>query len=273
MDPAAAKPTRLDHGDILIAEFNYITQTAFQANEDRARVSSYYLVSVAAVIGAVFGAKIDGTSVFLVNLAFGVLFAILSLVGATTLLQLARLRSAWDESAVAMNMIKCYYATHLSGEALDAAFFWKTSTLRWKRNHFSVSFLLAISVIVISSVMAVIAVGYGFTALQQFDTPIAASRPPAALEGGMAAVRPVGAPTLLAGLVLAVLLGCLEYYLYWWMIDSERSDRELRLERHFAKLVVAGPGAEAGAGAEVEAGTGRGKVVEAMRSWMKRPEP
>lgn len=125
--------TRLEPGDILIAEFNYITQTAFQANEDRARVSSYYLVSVAAVIGAVFGAKIDGTSVLLVNLAFGVLFAILSFVGVTTLLQLARLRAAWDEAAVAMNIIKCYFATCAAGEPLEAAFFWKTSTLRWLR--------------------------------------------------------------------------------------------------------------------------------------------
>ena len=39
----------LDVNDILIAEFNYIASTAFQANEDRARVSNYYLMT--ALIG------------------------------------------------------------------------------------------------------------------------------------------------------------------------------------------------------------------------------
>ena len=39
----------LDVNEILIAEFNYIANTAFQANEDRARVSNYYLMT--ALIG------------------------------------------------------------------------------------------------------------------------------------------------------------------------------------------------------------------------------
>jgi hypothetical protein len=34
--------------EILVAEFNYIASTAFQANEDRARVSNYYLMSAGA---------------------------------------------------------------------------------------------------------------------------------------------------------------------------------------------------------------------------------
>jgi len=32
----------LDPNEILVAEFNYIASTAFQTNEDRARVSNYY---------------------------------------------------------------------------------------------------------------------------------------------------------------------------------------------------------------------------------------
>lgn len=260
MSTEGVTATQLDPGDILIAEFNYITQTAFQANEDRARVSSYYLVSVAAVIGAVFGAKLDGTSVLLVNVAFGVLFAILSFVGATTLLQLARLRAAWDEAAVAMNMIKCYYATFPASESLGAAFFWKTSTLRWDRNHRSVSYLLAISVIVISSAMAVIAVGYWVTALLQSVTPAFTWNPPTSWEDGKAAGWTIGAMrTSLAGILLALLLGRIEYQLYWSWIDSERINREERLERHFAEI--------AAAGARVE----RVDPVDALRVCMKRP--
>ncbi len=46
-----AKPfVCLKPDDILIAEFNYIAQTAFQANEDRARVTNFFLTSLCSLI-------------------------------------------------------------------------------------------------------------------------------------------------------------------------------------------------------------------------------
>ncbi len=48
----ADKP-KLNVEDILKAEFEYIAHTAFQANEDRARVSSFYFVSVGSVVAAI----------------------------------------------------------------------------------------------------------------------------------------------------------------------------------------------------------------------------
>ena len=50
----------LDVNEILVAEFEYIAATAFQANEDRARVSNYYLMSAGAAVAAILGARIEG---------------------------------------------------------------------------------------------------------------------------------------------------------------------------------------------------------------------
>jgi len=43
-NPTTAVP-HLQSGEILIAEYAYIAKSAFQANEDRARVSTYYVVT------------------------------------------------------------------------------------------------------------------------------------------------------------------------------------------------------------------------------------
>ncbi|NQU31057.1 MAG: hypothetical protein HQ525_10360, partial [Anaerolineae bacterium] len=41
--------------EIVAEEYQYIAQTAFQANEDRARVTTFYLVSVGSLFGAFLG--------------------------------------------------------------------------------------------------------------------------------------------------------------------------------------------------------------------------
>ncbi len=243
-----ATPTPLDPNAILSAEFNYVAQAAFQANEDRARVSSYFLVSVGAVIGAVFGAKLDGASAVSVNLVFAALFGVLGFVGLTTLLQLARLRAAWEDAAVAMNMIKRFYATSGADAGLDAAFFWKSASLPTGRNRHTVSFLLAVSVMVISSVMAVVALGFWLIALQDGWLAIEAA------TIGRAGITPLssaaGDPTStelvvfvsLAAAGMAAIIGRWEYRLYWSWIEAARERREQSVDDHFAAVGRATPG-------------------------------
>jgi len=43
----------LDVNEILVGEFEYIAKTAFQANEDRAWVSNYYLMTAGAAVAAI----------------------------------------------------------------------------------------------------------------------------------------------------------------------------------------------------------------------------
>jgi hypothetical protein len=139
--------------ELLAAEFNYIAQTAIQANEDRARVSSFYLIAVGSLVAALLGTQFFDINSPLrnVNLIFSGLFALLTLLGASTVMQLAHLRTAWYESALAMNQIKDYMMSQ--DITLKQAFRWKTSTLPSKFKKESVSYYQAVEVALISGLM------------------------------------------------------------------------------------------------------------------------
>lgn len=163
------KNTHVELDELLAAEFNYIAQTAAQANEDRARVSSFYLIAVGSLIAALFGTQlfeIDGTFTSTLKLMFSGVFVLLTFLGTSTVMQLAQLRSAWYESARAMNQIKDF-AIAQSPE-LTKAFRWQTSTIPDKYKKGSVSYYQALEVSMIGGLM----LGAAMYFLQQaFDLP------------------------------------------------------------------------------------------------------
>jgi hypothetical protein len=170
----------LEPGDILIAEYNYVAQTAFQSNEDRARVASFYLVSFSSFIAAIltYQFNISLTRQELVNWGFAVLFLALTGMGLLTLLQLARLRVAWFESVRAMNQIKEYYIAHNKG--LEKAFAWRNTSAPTKFKFNSVGFMLVVQVAMLGSTslgtavfFAVLAINGLFSLLPAFGTGIA----------------------------------------------------------------------------------------------------
>ncbi len=143
----------VEFDELLAAEFNYIAQTAIQANEDRARVSSFYLIAVGSVIAALLGTQLldINSPLQTVNLIFSGLFALLTLLGTSTVMQLAHLRAAWYESALAMNQMKDYMMSQ--DTTLAEAFRWKTSTLPSKQKKDSISYYQAFEVAMISGMM------------------------------------------------------------------------------------------------------------------------
>ncbi len=147
------KPAPVELDDLLAAEFEYIAQTAIQANEDRARVSSFYLIAVGSLVAAMFGTQFFDPNFFTqtVDLMFSGLFLLLTLLGTSTIMQLARLRAAWYESMLAMNQLKDYMMSE--NQSLAAAFRWKTSTLPPKYKTASVSYYQAVEVALISGLM------------------------------------------------------------------------------------------------------------------------
>jgi hypothetical protein len=154
-------PVELD--ELLAAEYQYIAQTANQANEDRARVSSFYLIAVGSLLAALFGTQLfssDSPSQT-VSIMFGGLFILLTLLGISTIMQLARLRAAWYESMLAMNQFKDFMISQNS--ELSQAFRWKTSTLPSKYKMNSVSYYQAVEVALIGGLMF----GAGVFFLQQ----------------------------------------------------------------------------------------------------------
>ena len=153
--PGKTSQTRdFNHDEILKTEFEYIARTAFQADEDHARVSSFFLVAVGSLIAALFSTQFfnnSNNSVF-IAWAFGGLFFILTLLGTLTMLQLSRLRAAWYDSMLAMNQLKDYWIHHSEAGDLMKAFKWDTKTLPAKYKLNSVSFFQAVEVALLSGI-------------------------------------------------------------------------------------------------------------------------
>lgn len=145
-----------DMSDILTAEFEYIAQTAFQANEDRARVTNLYLITLGGLVATVLGANATGGSLPGIYWILVVMFLLLAADSVLTLLQLARLRLAWGESLRAMNQIKAFCVTWYP--ELEKAFRWRTETMPAMDNPRSVGLLLALQVALLGGVALGVAV-------------------------------------------------------------------------------------------------------------------
>ncbi len=145
------KKTLFDPSGFLASEFDYIAQTAFQAQEDRARVSTFYLVSVGSLIGAILGTPFNEQPNFPYWL-FSVIFALISVFGLLTILQLVRLRQAWYESARAMNQLKRFFLERAGEIPLKDALRWREETLPKAAKGWSISFLLTLQVALLDGV-------------------------------------------------------------------------------------------------------------------------
>jgi hypothetical protein len=158
-------------GQILIAEYNYIAQTIFQANEDRSRVASFYMITFGSFIAALVTYRTTITSEQLawVQWGFAGLFFSLALIGLLTVLQLARLRLAWFEGVDAMNRIKEYYIAGSKG--LEEAFAWRSEAAPARFKLSSVGFMLVVQVSVLAGAGLGTAVFFALQALSGSDWP------------------------------------------------------------------------------------------------------
>ncbi len=145
------KPT-LSAENILEAEFEYIAHTASQANDDRSSVVSFFILAVGSPIAAFFGSSQEGFDQANTPALFTGLFLILSILGLTTILQLARLRAAWHESMLAMNHMKEFLIKN-SDSDISGAFRWTTKTAPTKFKPNSVSFYQALEVALLSGII------------------------------------------------------------------------------------------------------------------------
>jgi hypothetical protein len=153
--PKNTAPNRdLDSEEILKTEFEYIARTAFQADEDHARVSSFYLVAVGSLIAALLSTQFleNSFNPVFIAWAFSGLFFILTVLGTLTTLQLSRLRSHWHDSMLAMNQLKDYWIHRSKYNDLIKAFKWDTRTLPRKYKINSVSFFQAVEVALLSGI-------------------------------------------------------------------------------------------------------------------------
>jgi hypothetical protein len=80
-DMRSESKQNLNPDEILIAEFNYIANSAFQANEDRSRAMSFYFVSVGSLMAEILGTQFATNEIKNVSLAVFVPFAALTGLG------------------------------------------------------------------------------------------------------------------------------------------------------------------------------------------------
>ena len=97
--------------NMLLEEYNYAATTAYQAMEDRARMFNMYLL-VVGILGSAFGAiyPLGGGAArsFIQPIAAVVLFAA-GVAGIAFFVLLIRLRQAFRQSLITMNVIKEFY--------------------------------------------------------------------------------------------------------------------------------------------------------------------
>ncbi len=136
----------LDPNIILNAEFQYASDTAHQANDDRGKVFEVFLANIvtlvsAAILPTVF--NVDNKVIFI--LVFSGLF----MFGVITLFQLTRTRVAWVSSIKAMNQIKDYYIKH--NKDLEGAFKWRIASIPKTDSKSSIIFVQSVSIMILNS--------------------------------------------------------------------------------------------------------------------------
>jgi MFS family permease len=154
--PKVQPDPTLDPDNLFEAEYNYISNTVFQANEDRSRIASFYFVSVGSIVAAILGTQFATDNLKSVSPAFSILFIFLTILGMLTIAQLARLRAAWHESVQAMNQLKDFYIKRHPG--IESAFKWRGSTIPPTDKPFSIANLIAFEVTLLGALTTGVAV-------------------------------------------------------------------------------------------------------------------
>jgi len=95
-------------------------------------------------VAAILGTQFAVDNLRSVSVAFAILFLVLTILGALTIAQLARLRAAWHESIEAMNQIKDFYIRKFP--ETEPAFKWRVGTIPPTDKPYSIANLIALEV-------------------------------------------------------------------------------------------------------------------------------
>ena len=152
-DPVTNTDQTLRLESMMLAEFNYANSTAYQALEDRGRMFNFYL-AIAGVLAGGLGAlyelgKRDTNSEIL---ATGLLI-LAGIIGLVFFVKMVRIRQAFEDSMLTMNVIKEHYITIFkdSVPAVEKIFRWRLKTIPSARRFLSLTFLVCFGVILIDS--------------------------------------------------------------------------------------------------------------------------
>ncbi|HEY7851249.1 MAG TPA: hypothetical protein VIC27_14360, partial [Ktedonobacterales bacterium] len=140
--------------NLLLQEYSYASSTAYQALEDRARMFNLYLVLIGALatgVGVItqLGKNLGGYAPEIIV----ALLSVMGVVGIAFFIKLIRLRQAWRESAIAMNIIKEHYIQMFRKESpeVERMFRWRLRTLPMGEKRGNISFVVCMTVALLGS--------------------------------------------------------------------------------------------------------------------------
>ena len=145
-DAKQAYDTALKIENMLLEEFNYAGVTAYQAMEDRARISSFYYILIgvlASGLAAVY--QFSGGTHNVPQGLIAMLLLIGGLISICFFVTIIRLRQAYKESLLTMNVIKEFYIDQFKQQmpAVEQAFRWRLTTMPRGERPGSVTFMIA----------------------------------------------------------------------------------------------------------------------------------
>jgi hypothetical protein len=153
--PGGNLNTTLNIENMLLEEFNYASLTAYQSMEDRARISSLYYLLLGALASGLLAIYQSGGSTH--NYSQPLLVAILVLAGLLSITffeKIVRVRAAYRESLICMNVIKEFYIKQFEQDMphIQQAFRWRLKTIPAGESIKSVTFAISALIALMGSI-------------------------------------------------------------------------------------------------------------------------
>jgi 8-oxo-dGTP pyrophosphatase MutT (NUDIX family) len=167
-DPLANADQTLKLESMMLAEFNYASATAYQALDDRGRMFGIYLGITSVLAGGV-GAlyelgKKDANS----EVIAAALLLLAGLIGVIFFFKIVRIRQAFSDSLITMNVIKEHYISQFKATVpqVDKIFRWRMKSMPSAHKFGSLTFLVCVGIITIDS----LALGLAATVITELLT-------------------------------------------------------------------------------------------------------
>lgn len=157
-EPLTNRDQTLRLESIIVEEFNYASSTAYQALEDRGRMFGIYLgiaSLLAGGLGALYelGRKNAAPDVNSQVIAVALLL-LAGIIGVIFFFKIVRIRQAFTDSLLTMNVIKEHYITEFKATvpAVENIFRWRMKSMPSARRFGSLTFLVCLGVTLVDSI-------------------------------------------------------------------------------------------------------------------------
>jgi hypothetical protein len=142
--------------NMLLEEFNYASLTAYQSMEDRARISGFYYLLLGILVSGLAAVYQIGASTHtaIPQFLIVILLLIAAVVSVTFFIIIIRLRQAYRESIICMNVVKEFYIQQFKQQmpVIERAFRWRLATIPLGERIGSVTFMIAYLIALIGSI-------------------------------------------------------------------------------------------------------------------------